>query len=81
MHQGKLVFAQVMARLPLATFRRSVLRHGGERKVKSFSCDDQFYAMAIAQMTFRESLRDIEACLATQGRRLHHLGFSLAGGA
>jgi len=75
MHQGKLVFAQVMAHLPLSTFRRCVARHGGERKVKSFSCLDQFYAMAFAQLTFRESLRDIEACLATQGKRLHHLGF------
>ena len=74
MHQGKRVFAQVMAHLPLSTFRRCVLRHGGERKVKSFSCLDQFYAMAFAQLTFRESLRDIEACLATQGKRLHHLG-------
>ncbi len=47
----------------------------GKRKVKSFSCLDQFYhAMAFAQLTFRESLRDIEAC-ATQGKRLHHLGF------
>ena len=75
MHQGQLVFAQVMAHLPLSTFRRCVSHHGGERKVKSFSCLDQFYAMAFAQLTFRESLRDIEACLATQGKRLHHLGF------
>ena len=75
MHQGKLVFAQVMAHLPLSTFRRCVARHDGEHKVKSFSCLDQFYAMAFAQLTFRESLRDIGACLATQGRRLYHLGF------
>jgi hypothetical protein len=75
MHQGKLVFAQVMAHLPLSTFRRCVARYDGERKVKSFSCLDQFYAMAFAQLTFRESLRDIEACLATQSQRLHHLGF------
>jgi hypothetical protein len=75
MHQGKLVFAQVMAHLPLSTFRRCVARYDGEHKVKSFSCLDQFYAMAFAQLTFRESLRDIEACLATQGRRLYHLGF------
>ncbi|MFN9571677.1 MAG: DUF4372 domain-containing protein, partial [Betaproteobacteria bacterium] len=75
MHQGKLVFAQVMAHLPLSTFRRCVARHDGEHKVKSFSCLDQFYAMAFAQLTFRESLRDIEACLATQGQRLYHLGF------
>lgn len=75
MHQGRLVFAQVMAHLPLSTFRRCVARYDGEHKVKSFSCLDQFYAMAFAQLTFRESLRDIEACLATQGNRLHHLGF------
>lgn len=70
MHQGKLVFAQVMAHLPLSTFRRCVARYDGEHKVKRFSCLDQFYAMAFAQLTFRESLRDIEACLATQGSRL-----------
>jgi hypothetical protein len=75
MHQGKLVFAQVMAHLPLSTFRRCVARYDGEHKVKSFSCLDQFYAMAFAQLTFRESLRDIEACLATQVHRLYHLGF------
>ena len=75
MHQGKLVFAQVMAHLPLSTFRRCVARYDGEHKVKSFSCLDQFYAMAFAQLTFRESLRDIEACLGTQHRRLHHMGF------
>ncbi|MBN8507208.1 MAG: IS4 family transposase [Burkholderiales bacterium] len=75
MHQGKLVFAQVMAHLPLSTSRRCVARYDGEHKVKSFSCLDQFYAMAFAQLTFRESLRDIEACLGTQGRRLYHMGF------
>jgi Transposase DDE domain/Domain of unknown function (DUF4372) len=77
MHQGKLVFAQVMAHLPLSTFRRCVARYDGEHKVKRFSCLDldQFYAMAFAQLTFRESLRDIEACLATQAHRLYHLGF------
>ena len=56
------VFAQLMAYLPLSTFRRCVARYDGERKVKSFSCLDQFYAMAFAQLTFRESLRDIETC-------------------
>jgi hypothetical protein len=75
MHQGKLVFAQLMAHLPLSTFRRCVARYDGEHKVKSFSCLDQFYAMAFAQLTFRESLRDIEACLAAQAHRLYHLGF------
>lgn len=75
MHQGKLVSAQVMAHLPLSTFRRCVARYEGEHKVKNFSCLDQFYAMVFAQLTFRESLRGIEACLATQSHRLYHLGF------
>jgi hypothetical protein len=75
MHQGKPVLAQLMAHLPLSTFRRCVARYDGEHKVKSFSCLDQFYAMAFAQLTFRESLRDIEACMKAQGRRLYHLGF------
>ena len=70
MQHGNLVFSQVMSHLPLSTFRRCVALHGGERKVKSFSCLDQFYAIAFAQLTFRESLRDIEACLATQGKLL-----------
>ena len=74
MHQGKLVFAQVMAHLPLSTFRRCVARYDGEHKVKSFSCLDQFYAMAFAQLTFRESLRDIEACLAANQTKLFHMG-------
>jgi len=64
-----------MAHLPLSTFRRCVERYDGEHRVKTFSCLDQFCAMAFAQLTFRESLRDIEACLATQGKRLYHLGF------
>jgi hypothetical protein len=75
MHQGMFVFAQVMAYLPLSSLRRCVARYDGEHKVKRFSCLDQFYAMAFAQLTFRESLRDIEACLATQGPRLYHMGF------
>jgi hypothetical protein len=75
MHQRKLVFAHVMARLPRSTFRRCVSRHGGEREVKSFSWLDQFYATAITQLPFRESRRDVEACLATQGKRLHRVGF------
>lgn len=61
MNQGKLVFAQVMQHLPLTTFRRCVSRYQGEHKVQSFSCLDQFLCMAFAQLTFRESLRDIGA--------------------
>lgn len=74
MNQGKLVFAQVMQHLPLTTFRRCVTRYRGERKVQSFSCLDQFLSMAFAQLTFRESLRDIEACLRAQRSKLYHLG-------
>ena len=59
MHQGKLVFSQLMAYLPMSTFRRCVARHRGDHKVKDFSCLDQFFAMAFAQLTYRESLRDI----------------------
>ena len=74
MYAGKLVFAQVMEHLPLHTFRRIVSRYAGERKVKSFSCLDQFLCMAFAQLTYRESLRDIEACLRAQQSKLYHLG-------
>ena len=75
MNTGKLVFAQVMSHLPLTTFRRCVARYHGEHKVKHFSCLDQFLCMAFAQLTYRESLRDIEACLRSQSAKLYHLGF------
>jgi len=75
MHQGMLVFAQIMAHLPLSTFRRCVAAHRGERKVQGFSCLDQFFAMAFAQLTARESLRDIEVNLRAQSARLYHMGF------
>ena len=58
MHQGKLMFSQRMMYLPLSTLRRCVASHRGDHKVKDFSCLDQFLAMAFAQLTFRESLRD-----------------------
>ena len=74
MHQGQLVFAQVMDHLPLSTFRRCVARYRGEHKVQRFSCLDQYLCMAFAQLTFRESLRDIEACLRAQATKLYHLG-------
>jgi hypothetical protein len=74
MNQGKLVFAQLMQHLPLTTFRRCVARYDGEHKVKTFSCLDQFLSMAFAQLTYRESLRDIEACLRAQRSKLYHLG-------
>jgi hypothetical protein len=74
MNRGKLVFAQLMQHLPLTTFRRCVTRYRGAFKVKSFSCLDQFLCMAFAQLTFRESLRDIEVCLRAQSPKLYHLG-------
>jgi hypothetical protein len=74
MHTGKLVFAQLMEHLPLTTFRRCVARYGGHHKVQHFTCLDQYLSMAFAQLTFRESLRDIEACLRAQPSKLYHLG-------
>jgi Domain of unknown function (DUF4372)/Transposase DDE domain len=75
MHQGKLVFSQLMAHLPLSTFRRCVAKHRGDHKVHDCSCLDQFFAMAFAQLTYRESLRDIEINLRAQSKRLYHMGF------
>lgn len=74
MFAGKFVFAQLMEHLPLHTFRRCVTRYRGEHKVKRFSCLDQYLCMAFAQLTYRESLRDIEACLRAQASKLYHLG-------
>src|ERR687895_1734427 len=74
MYAGKLVFAQLIDHLPLHTFRRCVARYRGQHKVKSFSCLDQYLCMAFAQLTYRESLRDIEACLNAAPERLYHLG-------
>ncbi len=76
MNLGKLVFSQITQHLPLTTFRRCVARYGGERKVKTFSCLDQYLSMAFAQLTYRESLRDIEACLRAQERKLYHMGIN-----
>jgi hypothetical protein len=75
MQQGHYVFSQVMAHLPLTTFRRCVARYRGEHKIKRFSCLDQYLCLAFAQLTWRESLRDIEACLRAQSSKLYHLGF------
>lgn len=74
MYTGKLVFSQVIEHMPLHTFRECVRRYDGNRKVKSFTCLDQFLCMAFAQLTDRESLRDIEACLRAQRRKLYHMG-------
>jgi hypothetical protein len=74
MHAGKLVFAQVMEFAPWHTFRRLVAKYRGDFNVRTFSCLDQFLCMAFAQLTYRESLRDIEACLGAQPAKLDHFG-------
>jgi hypothetical protein len=75
MHTGKLVFSQVMEHLPVHEFQKCVTRYGGDYKARGFSCRDQFLCMSFAQLTFRESLRDIEACLRSVPEKLYHLGF------
>jgi len=74
MYSGKLVFAQLMEHLPLHTFRRCVQRHPSKYPTKTFSHLDQFLCMAFAQLTYRESLRDIETCLRAHQAKLYHLG-------
>jgi hypothetical protein len=74
MNSGKTIFAQLMDLLPLYEFRRCVERYHGNYKVKSFSCWDQFLCMAFAQLSYRESLRDIEACLRSAQRKVYHMG-------
>ena len=74
MHSGNLVFAQLMEFAPWHTFRRVVATYRGDFNVRTFSCLDQFLSMAFAQLTYRESLRDIEACLRAQPTKLYHLG-------
>ena len=74
MDTGKPVFAQIMDFLPTYEFHQCVRRYHGHYKMKSFSCWDQFLCMAFAQLTYRESLRDIEACLRSAQRKLYHIG-------
>jgi hypothetical protein len=74
MNSGKTVFSQLMDFLPSYEFRLCVDRYHGNYKVKSFSCWDQFLSMAFAQLTYRESLRDIETCLRAAGEKLYHMG-------
>ena len=74
MNQGKHVFSQLMTFLPLSTFRRCVAKHRGHHKVQDFTCMDQFLTMAFAQLTYRESLCDIEVNLRAQSKRLYHIG-------
>lgn len=74
MNSGQYVFSQVMGFLPLRRFHSCVNRYGGNRKVHRFSCLDHFLVMAFAQLTYRESLRDIEACLRAMQPKLYHMG-------
>lgn len=74
MYAGKTLFAQVMDFVPWTSFRRIVARYGGDHRVRTLNCAEQFRVMAFAQMTWRESLRDIEACLSAQATKLYHMG-------
>ena len=69
------MFSQLIAFLPDREFRRCVARYDGDARLRGFSCWDQYLTMAFAQLTFRESLRDIEACLRALGTKLYHMGF------
>jgi hypothetical protein len=75
MYSGQVVFAQVMEFLPRHEFNSCVRRYGGNRRPRGFTCRDQFLCLAFAQLTFRESLRDIETCLRAVGPKLYHAGF------
>jgi hypothetical protein len=75
MNSGRTVFAQLIEHLPHKEFHKCVARYGGDRYAKNFSCWDQYLAMAFAQLTYRESLRDIETCLGAVGGKLYHMGF------
>lgn len=75
MNSGKTIFAQLMDFIPIYEFRKCVERYDGNFKIKTFSCWDQFLTMAFAQLTYRESLRDIEACLRMAPAKLYHMGF------
>ena len=75
MNQGRTVFSQLIAFLPDREFRRCVARYDGDARLRDFSCWDQYLTMAFAQLTYRESLRDIEACLRALGAKLYHMGF------
>jgi len=74
MNTGRTVFSQIMDFLPLRDLRKCVKRYRGNYKVQKFSCMDQFLCMAFAQLTYRESLRDIEACLRAMQSKLYHMG-------
>ena len=75
MNTGRTVFSQLMDYLPNYEFQKCVTRYSGDYRSRNFSCREQFFAMAFAQLTYRESLRDIEACLGSIGGKLYHMGF------
>jgi len=75
MHSGRIIFSQLMSFLPKHEFNKCVQRYRGEHHIRSFSCFDQFLSMAFAQLTYRESLRDIEICLRALQPKLYHAGF------
>jgi hypothetical protein len=75
MYTGKTMFAQLMDFLPWTTFTRIVERYGGDHRVRTLSCAEQYRAMAFAQLSYRESLRDIEICLSVHAPKLYHMGF------
>ena len=79
MYTGTTIVSQVMRHLPWHHFHRIVQHYGGDYKVKSFRCADHYRVMAFAQLTYRESLRDIEACLRAMRSKLFHMGHSLHG--
>ena len=74
MYSGKIVFSQVLEFLPMYEFQKCIRRYQGNHKIRRFSCLDQFLCMAFSQLTFRESLRDIEACLRSLKNKLYHIG-------
>ena len=74
MYTGRLIFSQLMDFLPMHQFRRCVDKYHGNYRMRSFSCLDQFLSMAFAQLSYRESLRDIESCLRAMHNKLYHLG-------
>jgi hypothetical protein len=78
MYTGKTLFAQIMDFLPWSTFHRIVTRYRGDYRIRNFRCTEQFRIMAFAQLTYRESLRDIEACLSAQASKLYHMGINRA---
>jgi len=75
MNLGRTVFAQVMAHVPVYEFDKCVRRYGGDSRNRGFSCWDQFLCLSFAQLTYRESLRDIQACLRSVQGKLYHMGF------